>query len=353
MHPRTSCYFIAFGSLLLACGQTPPAHEPAATPPATEQAPSSVPPVTLNPRKDEAKCLPADTAEGAVAHVELHGREATACYLQADKNPSAGESTSCVVVDLDSRKVTSAKAWSVPNAEEHEAPSAFELSTTKNSVKVCKTGAANDCRTLKVLHKPISAGKGGNQDDNVIAAVSADGSHVFVFAPERLKTNVTVWGDVYAVRTGKRVSHVKLSGLADATSFIDESNDWSARFRGKNLLLGDYVCCGPGGTTQLFDPDKKRAKMLHGYDGEILDLSGRMIAARDEKTLRFFDTEKFQELGTVTATGEGVGSPEQADAMIALDGQTLLLAYTNPPGVVAIDTETKKPEPFVPLGLCP
>lgn len=353
MHLRTS-YLAGFASLLLACGQTPPARKPAATPRVAQPTPASnVPPVARTPRADEAKCLPADTAEGAVAHVELHGREATACYLQADKNLSAGESTSCVVVDLDSHKVTSAKAWNVPDPKEHKAPSAFELSTTKDSVKVCKTGAANDCKTLKVLHKPISAGKGGNQDDNVIAAVSADGSQVFVFAPERLKTNVTVWGDVYAVKTGKRVSHVKLSGLADATSFTDESNDWSARFRGKNLLLGDYVCCGPGGTTQLFDPDKKRAKMLHGYDGEILDLSGSMIATRDEKTLRFFDTEKFQELGTVTATGEGVGSPEQADARIALDGQTLLLAYTNPPGVIAIDTETKKPEPFVPLWLCP
>jgi hypothetical protein len=324
-------------------------HRPPSSPLANEKPESDGP---EQPRIEPA-CLPQSAARGGVAHIQLRGPHALACFLGENESARPGKTYPCLLVDVVSKSVLAREAWTQPRAANAEAPSsaAFELTLTASAVTVCAR-ASNQCSTVKVLHKPMAAGRGDAEDETLIAAVNDDGSRLFVFAPELKRGQLAVYGDVYAVPTGKRLAHVELTALGNLPLFADRSNSWSARFLGRKLVLGDYVCCGPGGVAFLFDPDRKHIRSLHGYDGELLPLGENVYAVRDENTVTLLDVEQMRELAFFATASESAGSPEEPDALIAAAGSTLVVAYANPPGLLVIDITTRSAAPPLRLPIC-
>lgn len=302
-------------------------------------------------------CLPVTSAKAGVAHVELQGRRALACYSSEEGSTRAGEGYPCLRVDIDAKRALGAVTWTAEErSPEPERSAPFELSTTRDQIEVCAS-AVKTCSTIKVRHKPAAGGHGeANDDDSLVAAVNEDGSRVFVFASElRAAKNPglgrATFGDVYDVKTGKRLARVDLARALGETAFSDSSNVWRARFVDANVLVEDYSCCGPGGATALVDPERQRGRLLHGYDGEIGRVSGSVYFARDGKKLSLLDFGTLTELATFEAPGAPIGDPERAEALVALDDKTLVLAYASPPGLMLIDL-VKKTAGTLPLPLC-
>lgn len=302
-------------------------------------------------------CLPATSAKAGVAHVELEGRRALACYLNEEGSARPGEAYPCVRVDLDAKQVLGVATWSAEErAPASEPTSGMELSTSRDSVEVCPKGSTS-CSKIKVRHKPAAGGHGdARDDDSLIAAVNEDGSRVFVFASElRAPRNPgqgrATFGDLYEVKSGKRLAHVDLAAILGDGMFVDPSNIWRARFVGANVLVEDYSCCGPGGATAIVDPHGQKGRFLHGYDGDAGPASGTVYWVRDGKKLSLIDVGSLTQLAAFDAPGESIGDPERAEGLVALDGKTLVLAHAYPPGLVLIDLETKSAGTLA-LSLC-
>jgi hypothetical protein len=306
---------------------------------------------TPEPAKEERAptCLPKNTAQSGVAHVELTGRRVTACFASDGTMGSEGGPNECLVVDLGAQKVVARKTWAAGSTEPPAPPTPeFELTTTEDSVKVCAPNDTN-CKTVRVKHKPSSAGHGGEENRSLIASASPDGTRVFVFAPAAKVT----YGDIYEMKTGTRIAHVKLNGLVSPEPFNDTSDIWSAELLDKSVIVRAYRCCGPGGATYALDPKLGKMQLLHTYDGDLTRVSGNVHLARDGKKHSLVDLDQLKVLGSFEAPGAGIDDPESAEARAATDSGSLVVAYGNPPGLLTIDVEKRSASSPFPLPLCP
>jgi hypothetical protein len=294
-------------------------------------------------------CLPKTTAKAALVDLSVSGDHALACY----------EDT-CADVDLRSAKLVRTQKWNHVDAPVAAPPTPSFTTTTSNSVTVCKRDAPKaPCTTIQV-RPSLDAGHGGTERTDVIAALSDDGARLFVFAPEvasgadrKFTTSWTTYGDTYDVKTRKRVFHQRLTTPQDRI-FSDYSNMWSASWVGDNLLLGDYVCCGPGGASMLFDPEHGTIERVHGYGGSFTHVSGSIYAVIDQKTLAFVDAATLRDVGApIAAPGKPVDSSESASALVQVGSSAIVFAYANPPGVIVIDAASQTRSAEVTLPLCP
>lgn len=351
------------------CSADPPPKLPPPAPATTVRVgrtPTAPPP---------AACLPKETKGAALLHAELNGTKAELCYEPAQQTDSS--EVPCAEIDVGTGAMTvtrrtpagSTSTPAAPDAKKPAPPGTWVVTTTKDTMTVCKNDAkpAKGCLVVKAQHKPIGAGHGGSDDQgDLIAAVNADGTRVFVFAPElkagadrSITTNWTVYGDTYDTKSGKRLFHQKLTHVATTeTHFIDPTNEWSAWWVGKNIVLGDYVCCGPGGTTFLFDPEKGTTMRLHGYAGSFDHVDGSTWAAVDGKKLSFVDVDAMADLGApIVAPGATLDDPEDDSASVSVFGDHVLFAFANPPGYFYVQATQRGPRrdapPKVLLALCP
>ena len=291
-----------------------------------------------------AACIAASLAKsGEVVGLYAKGDHALACYAA-----EGADSGTCAEVDGAGAIVATQKWHRESNNAGGEA-GAFTAQATIDSAKVCKAGTT-DCTTVK-----LSLKKNAERKD-VIAAASDDGARLFVLAPEqkpntdpKLTTSWTTFGDTYEVKTGKRLFHQRVGN-----AFTDMSNTWSARFDGKNLVLGDYVCCGPGGTSMLFDPERGVVKRLHGFAGSYQEVGGHVHAVLDEKKLTFVDFETMQDVGApLTLPGKPFDSPERTSARAIPVGSKIVVAYASPAGVWLLDGATRARTNDIAMPVCP
>jgi hypothetical protein len=281
---------------------------------------------------------------GDVVGLYAKGDHALACY--ADENADSG---TCAEIDQAGAVVATQK-WHRETGGGAGEAGAYTASATTDSAKVCKAGGSTtDCTSVKIALKKNTERK------DVVAAASDDGARLFVLAPEqkpnsdpKVTTSWTTYGDTYEVKTGKRLFHHRLN------AFTDMSNNWSARFDGKNLVLGDYVCCGPGGTSMLFDPEKGVVKRLHGYAGSYREVGGHVHAVLDDKKLTFVDFETMQDVGApLTLPGKSFDSPERTAARAIPVGAKIFVAYANPAGAWLLDGTTHARSSEVAIPVCP
>lgn len=342
--------------LAVACGGEPAVKTPEPTPVAPRPTISPA----AKPVPNMAACLPQTTAASPLVNAEIDGDRATVCYATTDDSTDEG---ACADVHLASGAVLATRKWRRPTRDEGPAPKASAgtvVTATADAVKICKTPTS--CSTIKVQHKPVVAGHGdgSSADKTVLFAVNGDASRVFVFAPElgggkdpTLTTSWSTYGDTYDVKTGRRLFHRALT-TTEHPIFSDPTNSWRASFVGKNVLLDDYVCCGPGGTTMLFDPEKGTVKRLHGYGGSFSWVTGSVYAALDDKTVTFVDVDTLQAVGApITASGKPLDSPESTSAQVLVGDAKIVLASANPPALVVIDPASKKRTSEITLPLCP
>jgi hypothetical protein len=304
---------------------------------AASSAPAISTPVTTTATPSApAACVAANLVKGGeVVGLYAKGDHALACY--AEENADIGM---CAEIALATGAVVATQKWHREGGGSGEAE-AFTVTATTDAAKVCKADSTTDCATVK-----LSLKKNGERKD-VVAAANADGTRVFVLAPEqkpnsdpKLTTSWTTFGDTYEVKTSKRLFHQRLT-TSTSTIFSDMSNTWSARFDGKNLVLGDYVCCGPGGTSMLFDPEKGIVKRLHGYAGSYREVGGHVHAVIDEKKLTFVDFETMQDVGApLTLPGKTFDSPQRTSARAIPVGAKIIVAYANPAGAWILDGAT-------------
>ncbi|HEY2370240.1 MAG TPA: hypothetical protein VGH87_27780 [Polyangiaceae bacterium] len=330
---------------LVACQSGEPAA--AKQPASSASAIASGAPVTTAAPSAPA-CIAASLVKGGdVVGLYAKGDHALACY--AEENADAG---TCAEIDVATGAIVATQKWHREAAGGGEAE-AFTVTATTDAAKICKA-TTTDCATVK-----LSLKKNGERKD-VVAAANDDGTRLFVLAPEQkpnsdptLTTSWTTFGDTYDVKTGKRVAHQRLTN-APSNAFSDMSNTWSARFDGKNLVLGDYVCCGPGGTSMLFDPDKGVVKRLHGYAGSYREVSGHVHAVLDEKKLTFVDFETMQDVGaTLTLPGKAFDSPTRTSARAIPVGGKIIVAYGSPAGAWILDGATRARSSELGMPACP
>jgi hypothetical protein len=296
-----------------------------------------------------AACIAASLVKGGdVVGLYAKGDHALACY--AEENADSG---TCAEIDVATGAIVATQKWHREGGGGGEAD-AFAVTATTDAAKICKVGSTTDCTTVKLSLKKYSERK------DVVAAANADGTRLFVLAPEqkpnsdpKLTTSWTTFGDTYEVKTSKRLFHQHLT-TATSNVFSDMSNTWSARFDGKNLVLGDYVCCGPGGTSMLFDPEKGVVKRLHGYAGSYREVGGHVHAVLDEKKLTFVDFETMQDVGApLTLPGKAFDSPERTSARATPIGGKIIVAYANPAGAWILDGATRARTTELAIPVCP
>jgi len=301
--------------------------------------------VTTAASSSAPACIAAKLAkDGDVVGLYAKGDHAFACYAE-----ESADSGTCAEIDP-AGKVVSTQKWHRESDGGGGEVGAFTATATTDSAKVCKGSSTTDCTTVKLSMKKNS------ERTTVVAAANDDGSRVFVLAPEqkpgsdpKLTTSWTTFGDTYEVKTGKRLFHQRIGN-----AFIDMSNTWSARFDGKNLVLGDYVCCGPGGTSMLFDPEKGTVKRLHGYAGAYREVGGRVHAVLDDKKLTFVDFDTMQDVGApLTLPGKSFDSPERTPARVIPVGAKIFVAYANPAGAWLLDGTTHARSNEVAIPVCP
>ena len=280
-----------------------------------------------------AACIAGSLVKGGdVVGLYAKGSHALACY--ADENADTG---TCAEIDPATGAIVATQKWKREAGGAGEAD-AYTVAATTDAAKVCKASSATDCANVKLGMK-----KSAHKD--VTAAASEDGARLFVLAPD----GSTVFGDTYDVKTGKRLFHHRLT-----TGFTDMSNNWSARFDGKNLVLGDYVCCGPGGTSMLFDPEKGTVKKLHGFNGSYHEVGGHVHAVLDDKKLSFVDFETMQDVGApLTLPGKSFDSPERTPARAIPVGGKIVVAYANPAGAWILDGATRARSSELAIPACP
>lgn len=292
-----------------------------------------------------AACIAASLVKGGdVVGLYAKGTHALACF--AEENADSG---TCAEIDPATGAIVSTQKWHREAGGAGEAD-AFIATATTDAAKVCKAGSTTDCATVKLSMK-----KNGERKD-VIAAANEDGTRLFVLAPEqkpngdpKMTTSWTTFGDLYEVKTGKRLAHQRIT-----TGFTDMSNTWSARFDGKNLVLGDYVCCGPGGTSMLFDPEKGVAKRLHGFNGSYHEVGGHVHAVLDDKKLGFVDFETMQDVGAPLALpGKSFDSPERTPARVIPVAGKIVVAYASPAGAWILDGATRARSSELAMPACP
>lgn len=277
------------------------------------------------------------------------GTHALACY--AEENADSG---TCAEIDTATGAIVATQKWHREPAGGGEAD-AFTATATTDAAKVCKAGSTTDCTNVKLTMKKLG------QRKDVIAAASEDGARLFVLAPEQkpstdpsLTTSWTTFGDLYEVKTGKRLAHQRITSPTNNNAFSDMSNTWSARFDGKNLVLGDYVCCGPGGTSMLFDPEKGVVKRLHGFNGSYHEVGGHVHAVLDDKKLGFVDFETMQDVGApLTLPGKSFDSPERTPARVIPVGGKIIVAYASPAGAWLLDGATRARTNELAIPACP
>ena len=328
---------------LAACqsSETSAAKQPAAA--------SSAPVTTGATPSAPAACIAGSLVKGGdVVGLYAKGDHALACY--AEENADSG---TCAEIDVATGAIVATQKWHREGGSSGEAD-AFTATATTDAAKICKAGSTTDCATVK-----LSLKKNGERKD-VVAAANADGTRLFVLAPEqkpnsdpKLTTSWTTYGDTYEVNTSKRLFHQRLT-TSPSNAFSDMSNTWSARFDGKNLVLGDYVCCGPGGTSMLFDPERGIVKRLHGYAGSYREVSGHVHAVIDEKKLTFVDFETMQDVGaSLTLPGKAFDSPERTSARVIPIGGKIIVAYANPAGAWILDGATRARTTELAMPVCP
>ncbi len=332
---------------LVACqsGETSAAKQPASSAPAI----ASSAPVTTAAIPSAPACIAASLVKGGdVVGLYAKGDHALACY--AEQNADAG---TCGEIDVATGAIVATQKWHREGGGGGEAD-AFTVTATTDAAKICKASSTTDCATVK-----LSLKKTGERKD-VVAAANEDGTRLFVLAPEqkpnsdpKLTTSWTTFGDTYEVKTSKRLFHQRLT-TATSNVFSDMSNTWSARFDGKNLVLGDYVCCGPGGTSMLFDPEKGVVKRLHGFAGSYREVGGHVHAVIDEKKLTFVDFETMQDVGApLTLPGKAFDSPDRTSARVIPVGSKIIVAYANPAGAWILDGATHARSSELAMPVCP
>jgi hypothetical protein len=321
------------------------AKQPAASSSAPAITSGAVTTTAVTPSAPSAACLAGNLAKGGdVVGLYAKGNHALACY--AEENADSG---TCMEIDPASSAIVATQKWHREGGANGEAD-AFTVTATPDAAKVCKAGSTTDCTNVKLSMKKIGERK------DVIAAANEDGTRLFVLSPEqkpgsdpKMTTSWTTFGDTYEVKTGKRLFHQKITN-----AFIDMSNTWSARFDGKNLVLGDYVCCGPGGTSMLFDPEKGVVKRLHGFNGSYHEVAGHVHAVLDDKKLSFVDFETMQDVGaTLTLPGKSFDSPERTPARAIPVGGKIVAAYANPAGAWILDGATRAKTSELAMPVCP
>ena len=292
-----------------------------------------------------AACIAASLVKGGdVVGLYAKGAHALACY--AEDQADIG---TCAEIDPATGAIVATQKWHREGGGAGEAD-AFTATATLDAAKVCKAGSTTGCATVKLSMKKVGERK------DVVAAASEDGARLFVFAPEqkpntdpKLTTSYTTFGDLYDVKTSKRIAHQRINN-----AFTDMSNTWSARFDGKNLVLGDYVCCGPGGTSMLFDPEKGVVKRLHGFNGSYHEVGGHVHAVLDDKKLTFVDFETMQDVGApLTLPGKSLDSVERTPARVIPVGGKIVVAYASPPGAWILDGATRARTSEVAIPACP
>jgi hypothetical protein len=317
-------------------------------PPSASVAPST----SASAPPPERNCLPV-AASGGVAHFEATPTELTVCYLVDDTYPAVAP---CLRVALDTGAISAAPAYLPPTDEPPPpvvSPSPFTLTTTGNTVTVCKTGST-DCKTIKAGGTPL-------QEDSMVAALNDDGSRVFVIVadllpgqPEDLLMSWRMYGDVYDTKTAKRTSRTLLTNIfgKEMLVFADKSNSHHAYWVGSNVVLGDHSCCGPGGVTFLLDPAAHKAMFLHPFQGSEMPIDGKTWLVFNGNRGSVVAMDKMKELSTFVVPG-ALGDPDQVEALAARAGSTFVIPYAAPPGWMTFDPTTHATGAPHPLPICP
>lgn len=285
----------------------------------------------------QERCLQPTFAHAALGAVTLSNGNAKICYAMAGS--ASPEEQTCATIDPQGRvlMVGATHVTPAPNVDDASGDDAFE--TTTNVVRICKRGTSR-CSTLSVPQPQIP----DREQAPLEAALRKDGEQAFVFTfssgnSERME----MWGDTFDVKSGKRLFHQKLTGGndQDAWTFRDISNTRKATYAGRNLLLEDASCCGPGSTSYAFDPERGTLKALHHYRGSATYAAANRWLILDEARAFLFDMDTLQQVGPTTQLA--VKIPEEADEQVAkalrFDAHRLLVAYARRPGFVWIDTD--------------
>lgn len=250
-------------------------------------------------------CLPRWTSDESLVHVEANGDRGVFCY-----GDDFAREAPCVEVEL-------------------------------------ATGAVVGTRT-QTLASPTR----GVVDPKGIAATSADGTRAFAFVTQKRPGTPIPWrlyGDVLDGKTSKQLAH---HPLTSTLAFTSDENAYSARFVGKNLLLGDYMADGSNGITVLMNATTGRVEPVWIGHGTFTLVRNNLWAAANGRHLAFWDVETLQSIGS------GIDAPDRKDldvhaAAIAVRTTDLVFGYGGPPGYLLVDLATKKAGAPRLLPVCP
>jgi hypothetical protein len=375
------CVALAVGlsssAAVAGCGEGVTAQPAVVSVPSPTGSSSAVATSLPSPPATPPACLPKDTAEGQLAHVDLRGGALVVCVEHAqDVGQPDGQKAPCLQVDPRAGRFTSAPDWVVPNGSAADPPStdAFTVDATDTQLTVCKRGK-RDCHTFRAtLKKGERLGKPEGDESEEgrtrralgIAAVNTDGSKVFAIATERQKGadpdrtgSRLVHGDTYDVKSGKRLSRIELSKVPPGGSgmFADTSNTWTARYIGDRVRLSSRVCCGPAGAEALFDPVTGSSIDL-GDPQFFLPASGSLWLLGNEDaggaTIEVVDVVKGQVARKFVLPNKALEMPEQ-DALEVekLDDGAFAVVFARPPGFAIVNATATSLSAPVELPLCP
>lgn len=300
-------------------------------------------------------CLPRAFASAPIVHFAASEGAATLCYGPYDDGreelPRA-----CVVVDA-AGAVIGKRGWAeVAAARAAEPPPPppprFTASADARELRVCET-ATSSCRRLPHGYPPVEF------HDEPIAAASDDGTLVFVLDVKPDQDGLgEIWGDTYEVARQQRIARVKLTGPlpggdAEHQLFSDTSLANEARWVGRKVVVAEWYA-GPAGSAVLLDPIRGGWTHLHGYGGSATLLDAHTLLVYDDGPVRFVALDTGEPLAEIVAPG---AAPDDADDLASATatarlGGTLLLAYTNPAGVVAIDLARRAGAAPRPIARC-
>jgi hypothetical protein len=356
-------------------GQTAPVVATSAANTAANM-PATTAKVAVTTPPSPAACIIKTSARRPTTYAGIDRDRATLCFdAPASEHSETPEGPSkspeppdaCIAVTLATGTVsgTSFAPPKTPVASDAKATgiSNFDVVATTATIKICKHGTA-ECKVVRTQQAPIPPGHTGDADHKPSYALSEDGARLFVFAlvfrrgaDPTLTTSWTIYGDLFEVATGKRLRHDLLTRSTPNTStFTDPSNTRTATFVGKNLLLGDYVCCGPAGTSMLYDVSNGRTQYVHGYGGDFTQVVGAVYAARDENKVTLFDADTLTKLpGEVAcpAHTSDDSDPEDQWTDMAVSPTKVVVSCASPPAYAVIDVASKRASSLTPLPLCP
>lgn len=343
--------------LLAGCGAEPAPKEPAPTPSAIAARPppppppaSSTPPASPRP---PAVCFDAGRASQEIRSFRRDGAKAVLCLGDDEKTGPVA----CLALDPASSTFSKADE---PKETAGAAP-AFSVATRGEVLHVCAKGEAMPCkRTLRPGFSPV---RGDVKD--YAAAVSPDGTRVFVIRHVIGKGSHEVFGDLHDLAKKKRLSSTSLFVPAKPQLFGDLSDLWSASFVGPRLHVSARRCCGPDGADAILDPAKGTLvsigdPALFLVLGDDLLLVGNEDRMRDEDesspfhlSLTLFDLQA----GKATRKdlrGRRRDAPETGViSAVTLDDGVVLVAHANPPGFVRFDPKTRAFSEELAAPLCP